>query len=56
MPQWPEPESSMPDLEDIMMDAEEGGCTTSCDEVCWVEPDGVCEHGHPSWMIRLGLI
>lgn len=23
---------------------------------CPVEPDGHCEHGEPSWLLRLGLI
>lgn len=23
---------------------------------CWVEPDGRCEHGCPSWLLELGLI
>jgi hypothetical protein len=23
---------------------------------CWVEPDGTCEHGRPSWLLALGLI
>ena len=23
---------------------------------CTVEPDGHCEHGKPSWLLRLGLI
>jgi len=23
---------------------------------CIVEPDGTCEHGCPSWLIRLGFI
>lgn len=23
---------------------------------CIVEPDGECEHGHPSWLISLGFI
>lgn len=23
---------------------------------CRVEPDGRCEHGHQSWMLRLGII
>ena len=22
---------------------------------CIVEPDGYCEHGHASWLLRLGL-
>jgi len=27
-----------------------------CDEGCEVEPDGHCEHGHPSVLIALGMI
>ena len=23
---------------------------------CRVEPDGHCPHGHPSWLLQLGLI
>lgn len=23
---------------------------------CWVEPDGVCPHGCPSWLLKLGYI
>jgi hypothetical protein len=23
---------------------------------CWVEPDGHCEQGEPSWLLRLDLI
>ncbi len=23
---------------------------------CWVEPDGTCEHGSPSWLLALNLI
>jgi len=23
---------------------------------CWVEPDGTCEHGRPSWLLALGYI
>jgi len=33
---------------------DEGGCEAT--DGCWVEPDGYCEHGCPSWMIVLGLI
>lgn len=29
---------------------------TSCPEYCEVEPDGTCQHGHPSWLKRAGLI
>jgi hypothetical protein len=52
--QWPEPvveEPSEEELElwatDSIIDATDG---------CRVEPDGVCEHGHPSWLLKLGLI
>ena len=23
---------------------------------CKIEPDGICEHGHPSWILAKGLI
>jgi hypothetical protein len=23
---------------------------------CWVEPDGICPHGHPSWLLYFGLV
>lgn len=27
-----------------------------CDDGCEVEPDGYCQHRHPSILIRLGVI
>lgn len=51
---WPESTTPRPsDVElarfatDSIVDATDG---------CQVEPDGVCEHGYPSWLIQLGLI
>ena len=35
-------------------DYEDGGCETPCG--CWVEVDGHCEHGNPSWALLVGLI
>ena len=32
----------------------EGGCEAL--DGCWVEPDGVCPHGKPSWLMALGWI
>ena len=32
----------------------EGGCEAI--DGCWVEPDGHCEHGQPSWLLYLGMI
>jgi hypothetical protein len=33
---------------------EYGQCTAT--DGCWCPPDGTCEHGHPSWLVALGLI
>ncbi len=51
---WPEPLEEDPTHEDLMrwtvdsvVDATDG---------CQVEPDGVCVHGHPSWLLREGLV
>jgi len=45
-------------LEDILDRLQEwdadGGCEAT--DGCWVEPDGYCEHGKPSWMVALGLL
>jgi len=32
----------------------EGGCKAI--DGCWVEPDGRCPHGYPSWMLALKII
>lgn len=52
---WPEPTASEPDFEtlEIWM-IEDSGCEAT--DGCWVEPDGMCPHGHPSWFLVLGLI
>jgi hypothetical protein len=51
---WPEPETDEPDMDTL----EEWTFDSVCDATdgCTVEPDGMCEHGHPSWLLRLGLI
>lgn len=33
---------------------EENGCEAT--DGCWVEHDGMCPHGHRSWLLELGLI
>ena len=54
---WPEPESEEPEIEEIIDEVEnQGGCHTSCEEMCWTEADGECPHGHPSWLLRWGMI
>ena len=32
----------------------DGGCEAT--DGCWVEPDGHCQHGCPSWLVKLGVI
>jgi len=52
---WPEPTTPKPtydQLEDWTFDRDDVEATDGC----IVEPDGVCPHGHPSWMLRLRMI
>lgn len=52
---WPAPETEAPDLETLLewllLD---GDCEAT--DGCMIEPDGVCPHGYPSWLIQLGMI
>jgi hypothetical protein len=44
-----------PSLKELQRQVEEdGGCEAT--DGCWVEPDGCCENGQPSWLLALGLI
>jgi hypothetical protein len=55
---WPEAADAPPqhpsvaDLWDWV--DEYGKCQTT--DGCWVEPHSVCEHGHKSWLVELGLL
>jgi hypothetical protein len=52
---WPEPTTPEPteeDIRDMVFDA----MTPEATDGCPIEPDGVCQHGHPSWLLQLGLI
>ena len=51
-----EPKLRPPDVETLIEWEFEGGCEAACPHRCWVEPDGTCTHGNPSWLLRLGLI
>jgi hypothetical protein len=44
-----------PSLEELQRQVEEDGSCEATDG-CFVEPDGTCEHGQPSWLLALGLI
>lgn len=52
---WPEPTTTPPDDDDLiawMSDSEPCEATDGCE----VELDGMCPHGHPSWLVRLRLV
>ena len=51
---WPTPteaEPTMDELSAMMVDS-----VARATDGCPIEADGVCEHGHPSWLLQLGLI
>jgi hypothetical protein len=50
----PQPEPPGPDA--LMRWEAEGFCEAACPHGCLVEPDGTCPHGHPSWLLVMGLI
>ena len=52
---WPTPtddEPTIDELESWMLDIEFPRATDGCEPM---ESDGVCQHGHPSWMIIFDL-
>ncbi len=51
---WPKPSTEKPTIEDLEQMIMEG--VAEATDGCQIEPDGVCEHGHPSWLLRFGLI
>jgi hypothetical protein len=57
---WPEPTVAEPsdiDLTNQLIDAvTDGSVSYETSDGCEVEPDGVCHHGHPTWLRRAGLI
>lgn len=53
-PAWPSPTMAQPSIEELEEFEEDGGCLAT--DGCWVETDGTCPHGHPSWLLVLGMI
>jgi hypothetical protein len=51
---WPKPTEGQPEI-DVLEDWNSDG-TCGATDGCTVEPDGTCEHGHPSWLLYLGMI
>lgn len=50
----PAPQSDEPTTEQLEEWMYDGVCEAT--DGCRVEPDGHCEHGCPSWLLKLGLI
>lgn len=48
------PTEPPPDVEQLAEWLSESGAEAT--DRCWVEPDGICPHGHQSWLRVAGLI
>jgi hypothetical protein len=48
------PTTTQPSDEQLERWFDDGVCMAT--DGCWVEPDGTCPHGHPSWLLYLGMI
>ena len=51
---YPEPTTDKPTM-DMLTEWVMDGVAEATDG-CRIEPDGVCQHNHPSWLLRLGYI
>ncbi|KQO97325.1 hypothetical protein ASF33_07400 [Methylobacterium sp. Leaf92] len=51
---WPDPTTPEPDFVTLAQFLFEAVAETT--DGCLVAPDGLCRHGHPSWLLRLGVI
>lgn len=54
MSKYPVPTEQEPDIEQLEEWAMDS--VVEATDGCHVEPDGVCPHGHVSWLIYLGYI
>lgn len=54
MSNYPTPTVEKPSLEELEDYVYDG--IAEATDGCRVEPDGTCEHNHPSWLLRLGFI
>jgi len=51
---WPEPTEPEPDMETLEHWTFDG--VAEATDGCSIEPDGICEHGHPSWLLALDYV
>lgn len=54
MSKWPSPTVEAPTEDELEEMISEAVCEAT--DGCLVEPDGICPHGHPSWLVALGWI
>lgn len=52
---YPKPTTPVPSMRTVEGWVLDRGTPRATDG-CRVEPDGTCPHGHPSWLIRLGIM
>ena len=50
------PTTEEPDIDTLMSWMNSPTEANEATDGCIVEPDGICEHGYPSWLLELGLI
>ena len=51
---YPQPTTPVPDVDTLAYWMWDG--VAEATDGCPIEPDGVCPHGHRSWLLELGLI
>jgi len=51
-PIYPDPTTDQPEMDELEFMIFDS--TVEATDGCTVEPDGVCEHGHASWLLFLG--
>ena len=51
---WPKPTVDPPDMETLQEWFFDSLCEAT--DGCVVEHDGICQHGHRSWFLELGLL
>lgn len=52
--EWPTPEAEEPNIDMVAAWIIDGVAEST--DGCTVEPDGVCEHGYPSWLLYWGFL
>ena len=51
---WPKPTEPEPTMDQLEWGTFDSGVEAT--DGCNVEPDGWGEHGHPSWLLKLGFV